>query len=97
MVLRELDFFGPGSICGLGGKFHLTIHIAHSRWDHPSFASACFTELLTFIANHLLNAVTKVGGILGVLLVGNVQIAKIQSYVETVFPSLPHVFIQIAG
>ena len=73
MILRELDFFGPGSICGLGGKFHLTIHIAHSGQDHPSFASACFTELLTFIANRLLNDVTKVGQILGVLLERNVR------------------------
>ena len=88
MVLRELDFFGPGSICGLEGKFHLTIHIAHSGYDHPSF---------TFIANRLVNDVTKVGGILGVLLERNVQIPKIQNYVETIFPSLPHVFIQIAG
>ena len=66
--LRELDIFGPGSICGLGGKFHLTIHIAHSGYkDHPSFGSACFTEFLTFIANYLLNDVTKVGRILRVL------------------------------
>ena len=47
--------------------------------------------------NHLLNDVTEVGEILGVLLERNVQIPKIQNYAETVFPSLLNVFIQTAG
>ena len=55
--------------------------------DLPSSASACFTELLTFTANRLLNDVTEVEEILSVRLERNVQVPKIQNYVETVFPS----------
>ena len=58
---------------------------------------SCFTELLTFTVNRLLNDVTEVGEILGVLLERTVQIPKIQSYAETVFRSLVDVFIQTAG
>ena len=53
--------------------------------------------LLTFTVNRFLNDVTEVGEILGVRLERNVQIPKIQNYVETVFPSVPDVFIQTAG
>ena len=45
--------------------------------------------------NRLLNDVTEVGEVLGVRLERNVQI--IQTYVETVFPSLLDVFTQTAG
>ena len=86
-ICVSLLFFGPGSICGLGGKFHFRIQRTGS----------CFTELLTFTVNGLLNDVTEVGEILAVLLEINVQIPKIQNYAETVFPSLLDVFIQTAG
>ena len=38
---------------------------------------SCFTELLTFTVNRLLNDVTEVGEILGVLLERNVQIPEL--------------------
>ena len=49
--------------------------------DLPSSASACFTELLIFTANRLLNDVTEVEEILGVHLERNVQVPKTQNYV----------------
>ena len=72
---------------------------AYSGYDLPSSASAsaCFTGLLNFTVNRLLNDVTEVGEILGVRLERNVQIPKIQNYIETVFPSLLNAFIQTAG
>ena len=69
----------------------------YSGYDLPSSASACFTGLLTFTVNRLLNDVTEVGEILGVRLERNVQVPKIQNYVETVFPSVLDAFIQTAG
>ena len=91
MVIRS------GSICCLGAKFHFRIHIERRGYDLiPSFASACFTELLTFIVNRLLNNDTSWRNS-GIRFERNV-VPKIQNYVETVFPiSLPDVYPQTAG
>ena len=76
-------FFDPGSIRAV---LEANFISEYSGYDLPSSASACFTELLTFTVNCLLNDVTEVGEVLGVRLERNSQI--IQNYVETVFPSL---------
>ena len=92
-ICVSLLFFGPGPFAVLEANFISE----YSGYDLPSSASACFTGLLTFTVNRLLNDVTEVGEILGVRLERNVQIPKIQNYVETVFPSLLDVFIRTAG
>ena len=68
-------------------------------WRQVSFQNTAdrILFLLTFTVNRLLNDVTEVGEILGVVLERNVQIPKIQNYAEIIFPSLLDVFIQTTG
>ena len=81
-ICVSLLFFGLGSICGLGGKFHFRIQPIRSFQFCFCFS---FTELLTFTVNRLLNDVTEAGEILGVRLERNVQRPKIQNLLKPVF------------